>query len=476
MIFSGPEQYRSSGFRPRVIVVGSGPAGVTIALALGRAGIPVTILEAGSEAFTESSQAFYRGEVRGDPYFDLDITRLRHFGGSSNHWAGWCRLLDPHDFEPRAHVPESGWPVGAADLAPWLEEARSILELPPFPPARTFAGDLEQIGFIKSEPVRFARNFRAQIAASRHVALVTDAYVPALHGDGRRVTGLDLWSRGAPAGRVAAGHVVVAAGGLENARLLLWSNIVSGRGVVPMDAALGRYWMEHPAVQAGDMVLFGDPPFATDDDGEAFFGPSRAALEARQILNFHVRLIEDPYPGAKHLLAQLACVAPGLAEWGARRAGLRLRCAAQLHVGWEQAPDWSNHVALSATGRDAAGVPRIVLNWRIADSDLHTIRQAMTMTGEAMIRAGAGRVRLAPWLREGSLPRTAPLAAHHHMGGTRMGTDPRTSVVDADCRVHGMENLFIAGSSVFPTSGHANPTTTIVLLALRLADHLVRRP
>lgn len=446
---------------------------MSIARILARANIPVAILEAGSEEVTEESQDFYKGQTIGDYYFDLDVTRIRLFGGCSNHWAGWCRLLDAHDFEKRDWIPNSGWPIARADLEPYLEAVRDELDLIPFEPDLPITDDVRWVQLIKSPAVRFATKYRGEIAAAPNIALVLDAYATELVGDGKRVRAARLWSKGAEAGEIEADLFVPCVGGLEMSRLLLWSNERSGGGVVPQAQALGRYWMEHPQFEGGNCILTGHDEFPIDTAHEAFFSPSPQAMQAAGIMNFGVRLIETPYPGVKKLIADLACTAPDLAEWVAVKAGLNLRCAAQIYVGWEQSPDPENRIVLSGNERDAAGVPRLELHWAKGELEHRTLLEGLRLFGKAMAERDFGRVRIADWVTaNGPYPTDEEIAGHHHMGGTRMGTDPATSVVDADCKVHGMENLFIGGSSVFATSGQCNPTTTIVALAIRLGHHL----
>jgi choline dehydrogenase-like flavoprotein len=473
VIFESHTQFQASGFKPEVCITGSGPAGVTIARELAAAGIPVVILEAGGLDLTDDSQDFYKGAVEGDPYFELDITRLRYFGGSSNHWAGWCRVMDAVDFEAKPHVPDSGWPIKRSDLEPYFGKVHDILDLDPFKDDRPISDDIRWVQLIKSPAVRFGEKFRKEIEKSDLIALVLNTYVTELTGDGKTISAAKLWSNGADGGALAAKTYVVCTGGLENSRLLLWSNVQSGNGVVPEASALGRYWMEHPQFEGGDAILFDSSLFEHDAVGEAFFSPSAKAMQERQIMNFGIRLIERPYHGAKALVADLACQAPDTAEWVARGLGQHLRCAAQLYVGWEQSPVFENHVALHASEKDAAGVPRIDLHWKKGELEHRTLLEGLKLFGETLISKDLGRVRIENWVASGAdYPADQELAGHHHMGGTRMGHDPKKSVVDVNCKVHGMDNLYVGGSSVFTTSGQCNPTTTIVALALRLGAHL----
>ncbi|WP_394889152.1 FAD-dependent oxidoreductase [Mesorhizobium sp. AaZ16] len=475
MIFQDAAAYAASGFAPKVCVIGAGPAGITIARRLAAAGIPVALLEAGSNEWTEESQDAYKGVTVGDPYFDLDATRLRYFGGSSNHWAGWCRILESYDFEPKTHIRNSGWPIRRSDIEPHFDETYDILGLSPFRPDVPITDTFRLFQVIKSEPVRFGEKYAAELGASKTIAVVLNTEVTELSGDGRSVTGGKLWSRGQAAGEIHAPYFVVATGGLENSRLLLWSNERSNGGVVPNAAALGRYWMEHPMYITGD-ALITNQAFELDHEGEAFFMPSPEAIARLELPNFHVQLETAPYRGVKAMIAGMACyAAPETTEWLSHKLGQRLQCTARVHMDWEQLPREHNRVALSTTERDAAGVPRIELHWKKDESDRRVMLEGMRLFGEEFARKDLGRIHISEWVRNGEdYPDGMEIAGNHHMGGTRMSDDPKLGVVDRDCKVHGMSNLFVGGSSVFATSGQCTPTTTIVTLALRLGEHLSR--
>jgi choline dehydrogenase-like flavoprotein len=138
----------------------------------------------------------------------------------------------------------------------------------------------------------------------------------------------------------------------------------------------------------------------------------------------------------------------------------------------EQAPNPASRVTLAAE-RDAMGVPRVRFDWRLTALDKRSMRTFYAVLGREVGRQGAGRVQVLEWLRDDDVTWPAFVSGGwHHMGTTRMHPDPTRGVVDADCRVHGVANLYVAGASVYPTSGSANPTLTLVALALRLADHL----
>lgn len=475
MIFADVEKFRASGFKAKACIIGTGPAGMAVALQLANAKIPVVMIEAGTDEITSESQDFYRGEVKGDPYFDLDATRIRLLGGCSNHWAGWCRVMDAHDFDARSWIPESGWPIKRTDLEPYLGLVHTMLDLEDFRPNVPVSDDIDWVQLIKSPAVHVGEKYRPDLEKSAYIALVMNTMVTDIAGDGSKITAVNLWSRGAEAGSFATDHVVICTGGLENSRLLLWSNEKTDGAVVPRAAALGKYWMEHPQFEPAVALLFDESAIEWDAQGEAFFSPSPKAMERLGIMNFGARLIKSPYRGMKGLIADLACYAPETSEWIAFGLGAHLRCAAQIYLGWEQAPLESNHITLSQSERDPAGIPRIVLNWKKGELERRTMVEGLRLFGETLAAKDLGRLRFEDWVLNGvDYPQDQELAGHHHMGGTRMGTDPGKSIVDANCKVHGMDNLWIGGSSVFTTSGQCNPTTTLTALALRLGDHLAK--
>jgi choline dehydrogenase-like flavoprotein len=137
----------------------------------------------------------------------------------------------------------------------------------------------------------------------------------------------------------------------------------------------------------------------------------------------------------------------------------------------EPAPNPDSQLRLGDE-RDALGQRRVVLDWRIAASDSISVRRTLEVVACELGASGLGRARIL--FPEDGFAELDPTGSHHHMGTTRMHRDPNEGVVDANCRVHGISNLFVAGSSVFPTFGTANPTYTLLALAFRLSDHLQR--
>jgi choline dehydrogenase-like flavoprotein len=323
-----------------------------------------------------------------------------------------------------------------------------------------------------SPPVNFAIKFRPALERSPQVVVVLDACVTNLVESGGRIASLEVRSGDGPPRTVRAGRYVLCAGGIENSRLLLWANERNGGRVVREPAVLGRYWMEHPHFTLGEALLDARAPFEYDRWNIAWVGLNPSVLRERAMLNVGLRINPRKREASQQLVADLACVAPELGQWAMAKLRRRLFCGAMLRASWEQSPQPWNRVVLG-TERDRYGIPRAELHWRLNDFDRQTAMKAAVVFGEEVARRGYGRVRLDPWvLGRGTFPADDEIKGNHHMGGTRMNRDPRRGVVDANLRVHGLSNLYVGGSSVFPSGGAANPTLTIVQLALRLAEHI----
>lgn len=454
-----------------ICIFGSGPAGMTLAVKLAQQGRKVVLVEAGAFEYEDWSQDHYKGTVIGDEYHDLDNARLRMFGGSSNHWAGHCIPLDSEDYRPRPNAPGTGWPISIDDVSPYLAEACDILEIPNDFAQERYTGSIRKTRFQWSPPVLFGEKYHDEIAASSNLSVYLETALVGFEREGQRISAASLRRRGGRDVTLRADSFVICMGGIENSRQLLWINEQNNRALIPNHDLIGRYWMEHPHAQLGE-VLFKDLPPDFFLNGEATFSLTRARQDEAGLFNAALQVEEYSYSGTKQLVADIACVAPGLGERLFGALGKKLVCGARLHGQWEQAPDQGNYVALGAE-RDAFGIPRPELHWRRSDQDRRTITETTRLFAQELARFDKGRVRLADWIAEDApIPDDDMMAIWHHMGGTRMSDDPTTGLTDGNLRVHGLENLYIGGSSVFPTGGYANPTLMIVQLSLRLADTL----
>jgi choline dehydrogenase-like flavoprotein len=491
-------------------IVGAGAAGISLAMESVGAGERVLLLEGGGFEYDPRMQALYRGEIVGLPYYPLEAARLHYFGGTTGHWAGFCSPLDPLDFEARDWVPHSGWPITRAELDPYYARAHRILDLGPYdydpegwrrrdPALVPFPLDA-QVARTKmwqfSPPTRMGRKYRDAIVAAPNVHLYTHANVCEVEANEgvSAVEGLRVRTREGKEHRVRARRYVLACGTIQNARLLLASTGRAAAGLGNANDLVGRYFMEHLEMPSGNLVTLGSPP--RDIRMYAFdFGRTRArgelGLTARaqrehRVLNATVSL--EPGTLEEPAKSTFQWAPPDVVE-GMREgeAGADSTAATEeparptpgaprvfhLLTRQEQAPNPASRVTLSRE-RDALGMPRAKLDWRLTELDRRSFRTFYAVLGREAGRAGVGRLQMRDWvLGPDDGPRPSSLGGGwHHMGTTRMHPDPKQGVVDADCRVHGLANLFVAGAAVYPTAGCANPTLTLVALALRLADHL----
>lgn len=527
-------------------IVGTGPAGTTVANELAGSGLRIALLESGGLRPTSNGDRLRR--VKSEGIFIKDYSRERVLGGASTTWAGLSSPLDAVDLAPRGYLKQSGWPIAHAELQGHYEEAAARYR---FPSRALFGADgfgamrkkgglqptwsrvEEKVFLAASEPQNFGREFR-HLFESPEVDVWLDATLVGLEGerDGGRVREGILRSSGGREARVRARVFVIATGGIENARLLLSSRTPWKTGLGNEHDQVGRWMMNHPKNYRGILHLakpVESSPyfFGCLHQGYAGYAGLRLPEEEqreRELLNSYVRL-EPLFPWSDNRgvesLVLLAKRSMFFRRWKAGKSGevVELRdysetgddsdlqnerktasswlaltgeiarnapsVAAYLHSRLvrrkkppiqrarlrnfiEMEPDPENRVMLSDE-RDEYGQALPLVRHRCTERDRRSLLVLHEALADDFARAGVGRL-------ESDLAAADPWPidqdASHHMGTTRMGIDPKTSVVDANGRVHAVANVYLAGASLFPTSGCANPTFTIVALSIRLARHL----
>lgn len=479
-----------------VCVVGGGPAGIALARRVSQRGARVVLLESGGLRPEPAAQSLGAGEILAEQYWALDTSRIRALGGTSHHWAGWCRPLDGLDFEKRGWVAHSGWPFGFDELSPYYEMAQQLVDLGPleYDPGvwseqlkRRFlplsSGDIQNSVWQLSAPTHFGKKFQAELEASSRI----DVW---LHATGLRIDRHPKLPRiqsvvaVTPEGgllEVHAGSFVLATGGIDNARLLLASE-AAGVGLGNEHGVVGQFFLEHPHSRIGVLCCDDDNGVVAQYAGaidipgsrppaiRLGLGLSEEVQRRERLLNVSFSL--EPFVGDPPYPEVQAMASRSLSALRGTREHLRF----ELLVRSEQEPDAQSRVVLTRH-RDRLGLPWAGLEWRRNPRTLNSIRFAAELLARSFGRLGLGHVY--SYAHAGKDARASGAwpdiwGGHHHMGTTRMHDDPREGVVDRECRVHSVDNLFIAGSSVFPTAGYANPTLTLLALSLRLADRLTQ--
>jgi hypothetical protein len=505
---------RDTRIRCDVCIIGAGAAGITLAAELAeRSDLSVVLLESGGKLKDPDTQALYRGELRGAPQFPLDASRLRFLGGTTNHWGGMCRPFDPLDFRERAWVPHSGWPLTREQLDPYYARAHAVCDLGPYDYGDENAGgatsaawpgvtergtrladedDLEIKLVQRSKPTRWAKKYAELLEGpdGPRVILHANAYQIVPNPTGSRVEEVDVRTLQGNRFHVSATTFVLATGGVENARLLLLSDSVVPGGLGNGQGMVGRYFMDHPGATPFGVVLFFDRDYerlaVEEKKGDVGIltgiGMSAAMQERERLLSnaaYMYRPMDIPTLSELRWLEHPKVLdPPDLRMLEFLQALDPERSDAKGSICWirsEQAPNSESRVSLGAE-LDALGQRQVVLDWQLGELSQRTFHRAARFYAEVIARSGIGRMKVMPWLLSEQPDWWQRVAAGwHHIGTTRMATGPESGVVDPDCRVFDLENLFVAGSSVFPTSSYINPTLTLVALTIRLADHLKAR-
>jgi len=484
-------------------IIGAGAAGISMALEFLNTAHKVILLEGGGFEYESQMQDLYKGKTTGQRYFPLESARLHYFGGTTGHWAGFCSPLDPIDFEKRDWVPYSGWPIKRSDLDPYYARAHKSLDLGPYEYQDSYwiaqNPKLDSLPFNHADiynkmwqfslPTRFGEKYKDTIVKAPNIHLYTYANVTNIKANEHASTIQQLTVKNF-AGKthtVKAKKFVLACCSIQNARLLLASNKQAKRGLGNDNDLVGRYFMEHIEIKSAELWLT-KPEALKLYAWEYGKTKARAELAISAEKQRELKLLNGT---ASFTPLEVARKEPAFIDvWTADTAETKKRMSKldadekkelaknrhnsyQLFTRIEQAPNPDSRITLD-TEVDALGMPRAMLHWVLTPLEKRSIREIYRLIGTELGIIDRGRVRLMEYLRDendNSWPEFTG-GGWHHMGTTRMSDNPNQGVVDANCKVHGISNLFVAGAACYPTAGAPNPTLTLVALTIRLADHL----
>lgn len=536
MTQSADEIVRNAVLAADICIVGGGPAGITLALSLVGTGKSILLLESGDYAASKAADALNVGEVADETlHSPADKYRVRRFGGGTSIWGGRCVPFDPIDFDERPWIEHSGWPISYRDVARFYPAANALCEAGEYQYDARLAAPMRPVitGFNPrhfdvdkierfSCPTNFADRYQARLRSAPNLRVLLGGTVTNLHVDGGRLDRLDVRNHKDIPFSVVADQFVLATGGIETPRILLTSNIGNQNDL------LGRFYMCHIAGTIGRLKVQGHTVWhGYERAADGTYCRRRIALKpevqaeqelSNAVFRLHHPRIADPehrtgplsaiflaqklisYEYAKRLTSATPVTVGTWVRHGTNAALDGFTTMRFLHH-WvndrmlaarkfpsiiirpktnlfsldfhaEQVPNPDSRISL-ANAVDRFGNPQVRIDWRYSHQDIETVARSFRLLGEDLAEQTVGTLNLAsdePDIE--TVVRRDGAYGGHHIGTVRMGASPSTGVVDANCKIFGMNNLYVIGSAVFPTSGQANPTLTIVAMSLRLAEHL----
>jgi hypothetical protein len=509
-----------------ICIIGSGPAGLTLAAELTACDLQVVVVESGKYAPDEDIQELNQFESSGKSLRAGTINRLRMVGGTSNLWPGRCMAFEPIDFHKREWLKLPGWPLDFQEYASFLSRAAQRLALSSKEVQQLLntSFDNSRMGVPSSfslklalwgkSPKRFIDDLKTTFANAPKFQLVSGFTVTdfCFGKSGDELFSVGARSLNGKGIRIGATCFVMSCGGLENARSLLLAKRQNPHAHFSIER-VGRWFMDHPRAVCGRIRLHKgvdwSPLLGHPISGglrQFGLGLSNETQEARQMLNCYVyvepeasqltaqgygstirslnRVLNKGHTGKrtdfsgftsiKELIYQLT-PREVLPNWlyrmyfNTRKIVKRHKRNLLVINHCEQLPDRESRLTLSRQS-DGFGNPLLNVHWKMDPLELDSLMEIHEAIGKWLETHNIGSLESSPQALHDALFSDAS----HHIGTTRMSDDATEGVVDVDLKVHGVKNLYMNGSSVFPTSGCGNPTWSIVAFAIRLADHLKR--
>ena len=470
MIFNDLNQAEKKNFF--AIIIGSGPAGISIALELEKKKIYSLIIESGEFENNLISEKYLKSESIGDHDGDYVSNRMRMFGGTTSVWGGNCNPMNNSDLYD--------WPIEKYELDKYSRKANEILNLKKKFVSQKFNNNLNMYNLVWSN-IRINEDYSDHIKISKYISLSLNTSFVNLNYINKKINSIECINKNKKY-TLRSDYYILACGGIENSRLLLWLKS-KNKELFNSELPIGKYYMHHPYHKVANGLINYKKlknyflknnnnyiPLVTCDSS-IYLEANDDFVLSNDILNSGMYLSFNNINIKNDLFKQLRCVAPKFIKniYDDIKSGKIYEIS--INTLQEQEPIKENNIILGDE-LDPLGIPLTKIFWKKLPSEKKSARIILEEIAKFLLDEDIGRLALEDYLYNENKSYDV-VSGNHQMGGTRMGLSVKDSVVDKNLKVHDIENLYIAGSSVFRTSGHCHPTYTIVQLSIRLAEHII---
>lgn len=467
MIFNSAKDYNK---KVSVLIIGSGPASISLALSLEKKKINSLIVEAGNFEYDAKLQKTYEGINLGNYNFDLTTNRIKQFGGTANVWGKRCRPLDLIDYQ--------NWSKNEINIYKFQSEASKLLHIEEKFNEKILNKNLSQIEFKYSQ-INFPNHYYNKILKSNYIDVILNSNFLRLDGYSRNFNYaefLDTYTK--IKHKIYSKFFIMGCGGIDNSRYLLL--LQQKYGLIDQNLPIGKYWMGHFKTHFGELLadfkklklLLNKENYLKQGDTAAIALNSKF-IRSKNLENACVFLEPNQISKNKfnEISKKLLCIAPEYTKHLTKLFDKSLLCGTSLEILWGQKSFEKNSITLSDTKYDNFGIPNVEINCNSQKNDLITPTFFMKELGKYFVSTDIGRVHYFDIDNKDKIY----WEGNHHIGGTNIGDNLKLSVVNSDLKVHSTNNLYVIGSSIFSNSGHTNPTLSIVQFSLRLGEHLLKR-
>jgi len=447
-----------------VVIFGSGPAGLSLALELEKKNVNCLIIEAGNEYYNEESQSFYKVNTKGTNLKDISNSRLRQFGGTSASWGGWCKPLSDLDIKKTGLNPN--------EINKYKSEACEILGIKNSFRESFINEDFNQIEFQYSE-ANFYEKYFSHIKVSKNILLLLNTQLSHFEGKNQKIEKAVSISNG-KFFDIKSREFILCCGGIENSRILLWTKFKSNN-LLKNNLNIGKYWMTHYWILGGigfvdldNFKLFMQNKFL-DREGVIHIASNENNEKNKLQTGLYLSTNEDQN-FVKEMVKSILCIAP---EYGKKIARLvlnkSLKCG-NIFMHLEEDPIIENKIVLDENNKDSNQIPLVKIEYKSSLRSKKNAKSELEKLANLFKQKNLGRIALADEIY--NLKEFENLGNFHHMGGTRIGNSIQDSVINKDFMVHDVGNLYVLGSSNFRFGTYKNPTFTIIQYSVKLANDL----